>query len=206
MKRMLLVSSAAVFCFFLFDIGLIHAEEATSSTANWHQELVSDRQEIKTDLGELKENSQAAKTEEEDLKAQIKAAVIAGDLQTAKQLRRQLGLMHQENRQERVEDKKDIQANIQELKGDIKEARQDGYLPPKLDKDNNPPGPVGGPGTNWENPPGPVGGPGTSPDRRLRLDRDNNPPGPKGGLGTNWENPPGPKGGPSASPNRRVSK
>ena len=34
------------------------------------------------------------------------------------------------------------------------------------DRDNNPPGPIGGPGTNWENPPGPVGGPGASPDRR----------------------------------------
>lgn len=34
------------------------------------------------------------------------------------------------------------------------------------DRDNNPPGPAGGPGSNWENPPGPVGGPGASPDRR----------------------------------------
>lgn len=34
------------------------------------------------------------------------------------------------------------------------------------DRDNNPPGPRGGPGTNWENPPGPRGGPGASPDRR----------------------------------------
>lgn len=32
------------------------------------------------------------------------------------------------------------------------------------DRDNNPPGPRGGPGTNWENLPGPRGGPGTSPD------------------------------------------
>ena len=32
------------------------------------------------------------------------------------------------------------------------------------DWDNNPPGPRGGPGTNWENPPGPRGGPGASPD------------------------------------------
>jgi hypothetical protein len=31
------------------------------------------------------------------------------------------------------------------------------------DRPNNPPGPVGGPGTNWHNPPGPVGGPGASP-------------------------------------------
>ena len=34
------------------------------------------------------------------------------------------------------------------------------------DKDNNPPGPAGGAGTNWENPPGPAGGPGASPDVR----------------------------------------
>jgi hypothetical protein len=32
------------------------------------------------------------------------------------------------------------------------------------DPDNNPPGPRGGAGTNWENPPGPRGGPGASPD------------------------------------------
>ena len=37
-----------------------------------------------------------------------------------------------------------------------------------LDRDDNPPGPLGGPGTNWENPPGPRGGPGASPNRRPR--------------------------------------
>lgn len=69
---------------------------------------------------------------------------------------------------------------------------------------SNPPGPVGGPGTNWANPPGPRGGPGTSPFRvRPRFDRDHNPPGRVGGPGTNWENPPGPRGGRGASPNRR---
>ncbi len=36
------------------------------------------------------------------------------------------------------------------------------------DKDNNPPGPKGGPGTNWENPPGPKGGPGASPNRHKK--------------------------------------
>ena len=68
------------------------------------------------------------------------------------------------------------------------------------DNDNNPPGPKGGPGTNWENKPGPQGGPGASPN--IKHDNDNNPPGPKGGPGTNWENKPGPQGGPGASPNR----
>jgi hypothetical protein len=92
--------------------------------------------------------------------------------------------------------------------------------------DNNPPGPSGGRGTNWENPPGPAGGPGTSPDRygywhghyyyrmgdqwTLWNDRDQcwypdpdrNPPGPVNGRGTNWENPPGRQGGPGSSPDR----
>ena len=36
----------------------------------------------------------------------------------------------------------------------------------KRDQNNNPPGPRGGPGTNWENPPGRAGGPGASPDRQ----------------------------------------
>lgn len=94
------------------------------------------------------------------------------------------------------------------------------------DYDDNPPGPRGGPGTNWENPPGPTGGPGASPDyRNFRSwrhayyngryyylhprrncwylpDRDDNPPGPVGGPGTNWENPPGAPGGPGATPDR----
>ena len=35
------------------------------------------------------------------------------------------------------------------------------------DRDNNPPGRAGGPGTNWENPPGWRGGPGASPDYRY---------------------------------------
>ena len=91
------------------------------------------------------------------------------------------------------------------------------------DYDGNPPGPRGGPGTNWENPPGPRGGPGASPDATWRHtyvggrawvwhpqrrcwyhDNDNNPPGRRGGVGTNWENPPGPIGGPGASPDRRA--
>ena len=49
----------------------------------------------------------------------------------------------------------------------------------RRDHDRNPPGPIGGPGTNWENPPGWRGGPGASPDyrhwrhrgQRVRFDR-----------------------------------
>lgn len=64
---------------------------------------------------------------------------------------------------------------------------------------SNPPGRVGGRGTNWSNPRGPVGGPGWG---RHWGDNDNNPPGMTGGKGTNWENRPGRRGGPGASPNR----
>ncbi len=85
------------------------------------------------------------------------------------------------------------QAYMQEMRSKYKD---------RLDRDNNPPGPQGGPGTNWENRPGPQGGPGASPDYQ-RYDRDNNPPGAAGGTGTNWENRPGPQGGPGASPDRR---
>ncbi len=93
------------------------------------------------------------------------------------------------------------------------------------DRDNNPPGWRGGPGTNWENPPGSRGGIGASPDRSWRRtyisnvvwvwhpvracwlrDPDQNPPGPRGGPGTNWENPRGPIGGPGASPDRRACR
>ncbi|MDD5130869.1 MAG: hypothetical protein PHS66_07495, partial [Candidatus Omnitrophica bacterium] len=78
-----------------------------------------------------------------------------------------LMLMHQDNVQEKIEDKKELQADVRQLKSDIKEARQEGYLPLRIDKDNNPPGPKGGVGTNWENPPGPKGGPGASPNRKV---------------------------------------
>lgn len=75
------------------------------------------------------------------------------------------------------------------------------------DRDGNPPGWRGGPGTNWENPPGWRGGPGASPDRRnphrwWAHPAHNNPPGWRGGRGTDWNNPPGWRGGPGASPHR----
>ena len=69
----------------------------------------------------------------------------------------------------------------------------------KRDRDNNPPGPQGGEGTNWENPPGPKGGPGAGPEFKK-----GNPPGPRGGPGAGKKgNPPGPRGGPGAGPAKR---
>ena len=72
---------------------------------------------------------------------------------------------------------------------------------PKFDRDNNPPGPRGGQGTNWDNPPGPRGGPGVGPhhphdDRGVR---DHGQGEGRGGVGQGGERRPsgaGPKGGP----------
>ena len=119
------------------------------------------------------------------------------------------GDMTQQERQQWMEQRRqrwqgmsdqERQAFMEKRRAQMRNYRQG----PGRDRDNNPPGMRGGPGTNWENPPGWRGGPGASPDRwRKRWDRDNNPPGMRGGPGTNWENPPGPRGGPGTSPNRR---
>ncbi len=184
MKKALLAVSGIVFCFFLCGISSVYAQQEEGSSAN----------------------AQAARAEEQNLKQQIKTATEAGDTATAKRLIEQHRAMHQENLQQKQQDMQSMRESRKELKSDIKQARQEGYMPPPkplVDKDNNPPGPAGGKGTNWENPPRPEGASGASPDRKPRIDRDNNPPGPVGGRGTNWENRPGPQGGPGASPNIR---
>ena len=200
------------------------ASESTGAeaTTDWKQEISSDKAAIKTERDQMKTDSSTARQEEKALHRQIKQAMEAGDTQKAESLRAQVKAMHQENVQQKEQDRQDLNAARQEMRSDKKEAQiarkdanHDGTVDQaerarhpqgqgKRDKDNNPPGPKGGQGTNWENPPGATGGPGAGPDRGGvgRRDKDNNPPGPKGGQGTNWENRPGPQGGPGASPNR----
>jgi len=164
MKKYLLVLSAILLSLFLSQVGMIFAEEAPA--AGWKQALMNDRAQVKEEKLQIKENAAAAKTEELELKKQIQAAVTAGDHATAKKLREQLKAMHQENVRTRVQDKQELQSDLRELKSDRVEARKENKLRLKIDKDNNPPGPAGGAGTNWENPPGPKGGVGASPNRR----------------------------------------
>jgi len=166
--------------------GLLAEEEASeSSTAAYttHREITSDKEAIRTEKEQMKSNALASKREEKALQEQIKQAIQSGDKQTAKSLKAQLKAMHQENVQQKQQDNQELKAARQELRSDKKEARigrmdknHDGtvdaterakfeQLRGRRDKDNNPPGAAGGPGTNWENPPGPKGGPGASPDR-----------------------------------------
>jgi hypothetical protein len=215
MKKAIAVWSSMFLCFFLFKVGIVGAEDGAvvqeevatnvgeqqeSLTTDWKQELSSDRQAIKEQRGQINQNAQESRTEEMQLRDQIKAAMDSGNLEQAAQLREQLKSTHQENVQQMVQDRKDVKIDMQDFKNDLGQAKQEGFLPPRGDRDNNPPGAVGGPGTNWENKPGPQGGPGSSPDLKPRIDRDNNPPGALGGPGTNWENKPGPQGGPGSSP------
>ena len=210
MIKVIAVFISLFLCFFLFKVSSVVAEEGVvaqtevaanvedqqeSSNAGFKQQIFDDRQQLQEQRKEIKGNMEAARGEEQQLRQRIIDALQTNDLQTATQLKEELRVMHQENVQRMQQDKQAMQAAKQGLKNDVQQAQQTGG--------NNPPGPMGGPGTNWENPPGPMGGPGASSDARPRFDRDNNPPGPKGGAGTNWENPPGPMGGPGVSPDKR---
>lgn len=167
MVKKLLVLNGLLCCLSAFNPAQTQAQEAPESE-NWKQVLMSDKAEVKEQKREIKENAQAAKAQELELKKQIKDALDAGDAGTAEKLRNQLRAMHRENVQERVEDKRELQSQLWELKKDTHEAKKEWHKHVAGDRDNNPPGPKGGPGTNWENPPGPKGGAGSSPDRRGR--------------------------------------
>jgi len=153
MKKVFLMFCCIVLCLCFFSVYAVLAEgeEATGvtqeniSATDWKQELTSDRQQIKEQRDEVKQNAQEAKGEEKQLRDQIKAAMDSGDMETARKLKEQLRSTHQENVQQMQQDKQDIKISMDDFKGDVKEARQEGNLPPRLDRDNNPPGPQGGP-------------------------------------------------------------
>lgn len=184
-----------------YAVNVFAEGEDSSASGQVQGDVSSDKQQIADQRDAMKSNAQAARQEEKNLRDKMHEAYQSGDVETAKSLREELKTTHQENVQQKQQD---IQ-NIKGMRQEFKEAHPKRPLPPPgRDLDNNPPGPKGGPGTNWENRPGPQGGPGAGPNRGgVRHDKDNNPPGPKGGRGTNWENRPGPQGGPGASPNRR---
>ena len=186
MRKVLLVLGSIVFCFCLSIVGQVRAQEAASSDSgqevssdvqqkeasgtDWKQELGAEKQQIQEQNQEMSQNAQAARAEKGQLREQIKAAMDSGDTQTAGKLKEQLRAVHKANMQQKMQDTQAMQGIKQDLKSDVKEARQEGDLPPRKDLDNNPPGPKGGPGTNWENKPGPQGGPGAGPDRKPGFD------------------------------------
>ena len=147
------------------------------------------KQQLKDQKESIKSNSQASRQEEEDLRDRIRQAERAGDKEAVRSLREQLKAMHQENVAQKQQDQQDLKDARQEWNADKKaahkkrlDANQDGTVDnverersrghkPEFDDDDNPPGPRGGEGTNWENPPGHQGGPGASPDRKYHQNK-----------------------------------
>jgi len=210
MRKMILIFSSMLICLFLTGVYAVFAQEGI------RQEIGYDKQQIKAQKQEISQNAQAAKQEEVKLREQIKAAMDSGDTETAQKLREQLRVVHQENLQEKTQDKQEMQAAKKELKSDIGEAQQADYFFPDapIAKPSAGPDlenkslPIAKPsaGPDLGNVPVFQGGPGIGPKIKPALDKDNNPPGPKGGAGTNWENKPGPQGGPGASPDKKPRK
>ena len=134
--------------------GNIGVEEAQQAEDAWKQKHQENRE---------------AKREEMKAKADVNGdgSVNDAEKQAAKDVWAQ-------KKEDRKEDRQEKREEFKEKREEWKEEH------PKMDKDNNPPGPRGGEGTNWENKPGPQGGPGAGPDHNQR-DKDNNPPGMKGG-------------------------
>lgn len=177
-KRMVWAVAAISFCFMFCGLCRVWAQEEGASDVDWKEEFRSDRQEIKVEHQEMKESAGEARVEEKQLKQKIRDALAAGDKETAAQLKEQLRSMHQQNMQDKRQDIQELRKARQEMMQDKKEALEN--LTPEqrqkikerhMDRDNNPPGPRGGKGTNWENPPGPKGARGASPNRKNMRSR-----------------------------------
>ena len=124
MRKMLWIWVVAVFCGSFFCAARVHAEDSSaSSTMSLKDQLEADKAAIKTQKGEIKTNSQTARSEEKSLREQIRAARKAGDTAKVKDLETQLKTLHKSNVQEKQEDKKDLGDAKKELKQDRRAAR-----------------------------------------------------------------------------------
>lgn len=134
--------------------GKISAEEAQNAEQKW--------KEIRKAKVDTNKDGVVDETEKSQMREKM---------QGRREERQEMREERREERQEMREERRENKEAWQEKKEEWRENH------PRMDKDNNPPGMAGGPGTNWENKPGPQGGPGASPNR------GGNPPGPKGGPG-----------------------
>ena len=186
-KKIVLWMGVFIFCITIGFAGKCFSQDEGTSGTDWRQELSSDKQAIQEGKQAIREHADAAKQAEEQLRQQIKDAKASGDMTALEGLQGQLQSLHQQNVQQRQEDKRALHETRQEFKGDQQSAKEAGYRPPLS---QNPPG-YNPPGQGPANPPG-YNPPGRGPD---------NPPGynpPGRGAG----NPPGynPPGRGSANP------
>ena len=146
----------------ILGIGLPRPGWAEDSADEKPNEVRQDRQEIRQDAAQIQKDKEVYRQQMSALEAQRAEALKSGNVDQAKALTQQIHQLREGGRERRHEDLKELRQDRRELRQDLKERWRD--------RDNNPPGPAGGPGTNWENPPGSPGGPGVGPDRpRPRL-------------------------------------
>lgn len=146
-----------------------------SGSVDGQQSLQTDRQAVRDDMTRMRHTKDAMHGQMMDFQQQRRAEMAAGakaDAQTTTGHMRQLREYGREQQRDMMQDFRQDQRQLRQDRREVIEGR------PWRDRDNNPPGPRGGAGTNWENPPGPRGGTGASPDRPHA-----NPPGPMGGPG-----------------------
>lgn len=126
MKKMFGVLMAVMF--FGVSLGAVNLcaeESADSSVTTLKDELAADREVVKEQKETMKTNAQGAKSEEKDIKAQIKEARLAGDKEKVKALKAQLKTLHQENVQGMKGDKAKLQSAKKEVAEDNKKLHQE---------------------------------------------------------------------------------
>lgn len=173
MKRNLVLAAALVVS--LCSLGYAEeGETGSEAKTDWKKEKQGFVQQQKEENKEWRDDFQSRrKAALEEYKAQglspeeIKEK-MAGYREEAKEHRQSQKTENREFAQNLKTERKAARLEKMDANkdGDIDKAERKKFGNRK-DRDNNPPGPKGGPGTNWENRPGPKGGPGTSLDRGL---------------------------------------
>ncbi len=114
-------------------VKLFAQEEATeeTGTSNWREEFKADLEQLKQQRAEMKSNAEASRQEEKVLIDQMQEAIKNGDYETAKSLRQELRATHRENVEGMKSDRQQFKENRQELRSDVKNARENGQMPPR---------------------------------------------------------------------------
>ena len=137
-------------------------------------ELQQDREQLRQaegevhgDMKQIQQDKQLFRQRMSALESQRAEALKSGEKDQVRALTGQIRQLREEGKERRQQDFKELQQDKEQMSKDRAELLQDRKALREewkgRDKDNNPPGPRGGPGTNWENPPGPKGGPGVGP-------------------------------------------
>ena len=125
MKKIFWVFAAILFLGGLSGVARVYAEDPAGSVPlSLKEQLDADKQKVQEQKQEMKTDSEAAKMEEKDLKAQIKTAREAGDKQKVAELEKQLKTTQHENVQEGKEYNKELKGAKKELRKDAKVARR----------------------------------------------------------------------------------